>query len=189
MTVAISPDNRWLVIGSSDKTARLCDLSAKDPAANPVVLRGHEGVVAAVASGPDNRWVVTGSFDNTARLWDLSLSCKSRRKNGKEISLGLSESTTSSDFKCSMSGKVISITYLGAGSIHEEIERILRRIEYWHQGSTNPSESSTGTLPGWATRSNGMERIRRSVRCDDHDSRAVQYYREIVTPQKAERYW
>ena len=34
-----------------------------------------------------------------------------------------------------MQGKVISITYLGAGSIHEEIGRILRRIEHWHQGS------------------------------------------------------
>ena len=41
--MAISPDNRWLVTGSYDKTARLWDLSAKDPAANPVVLRGHEG--------------------------------------------------------------------------------------------------------------------------------------------------
>jgi hypothetical protein len=34
-----------------------------------------------------------------------------------------------------MSGKVISITYLGMGSINEEIGRILRRIEHWHQGS------------------------------------------------------
>ena len=71
-TVAISPDNRWLVTGSGDKTARLWDLSAKDPAANPVVLRGHEGAVYAVAISPDNRWLVTGSDDKTARLWDLS---------------------------------------------------------------------------------------------------------------------
>ena len=53
-------------------TARLWDLSAKDPAANPVVLRGHDGAVNAVAISPDNRWVVTGSYDSTARLWDLS---------------------------------------------------------------------------------------------------------------------
>ena len=71
-TVAISPDNRWVVTGSADKTARLWDLSAKDPAANPVVLRGHDGPVNAVAISPDNRWVVTGSEDKTARLWDLS---------------------------------------------------------------------------------------------------------------------
>ena len=70
--MAISPDNRWLVTGSDDETARLWDLSAKDPAANPVVLRGHEGEVSAVAISPDNRWLVTGSYDKTARLWDLS---------------------------------------------------------------------------------------------------------------------
>jgi WD40 repeat protein len=67
--VAISPDNRWVVTGSDDKTARLWDLSAKDPAANPVVLRGHDGPVNAVAISADNRWVVTGSYDKTARLW------------------------------------------------------------------------------------------------------------------------
>jgi WD40 repeat protein len=70
-TVAISPDNRWLVSGSDDKTARLWDLSAKDPAANPVVLRGHEGPVIAVAISSDTHWTVTGSNDKTARLWDL----------------------------------------------------------------------------------------------------------------------
>jgi TIR domain len=38
----ISPDNHWLATGSAypDKTARLWDLSAKDPAASPVVTNG-----------------------------------------------------------------------------------------------------------------------------------------------------
>ena len=70
--MAISPDNRWVVTGSEDNTARLWDLSAEDPAANPIVLRGHGGAVRAVAISPDSRWLVTGSWDNTARLWDLS---------------------------------------------------------------------------------------------------------------------
>jgi hypothetical protein len=52
----------------------------------------------------------------------------------KAITLRLSDSTTATDFKYSMSGKVISITYLGTGSIHEELGRMLRRIEHWHQG-------------------------------------------------------
>ena len=60
-----------MVTGSGDKTARLWDLKAADPAAQPVVLKGHEGWVYAVAFSPDNRWVVTGSDDKTARLWDL----------------------------------------------------------------------------------------------------------------------
>jgi WD40 repeat protein len=71
--MAVSPDSRWVVTGSLANTARLWDLSAKNPAANPVVLRGHDGWVSAVAISPDNRWVVTGSADKTARLWLLQM--------------------------------------------------------------------------------------------------------------------
>jgi WD40 repeat protein len=70
--LAISPDNHWLVTGSEDHTARLWDLSTKDLAANPLVLRGHDRGVYAMAVSPDNRWLVTASEDDTARLWDLS---------------------------------------------------------------------------------------------------------------------
>jgi hypothetical protein len=58
-------------------------------------------------------------------------------KESKAITPGGSSdsTTTTDDFKYSMRGKVISITYLGSGSINQEIARILRRIEYWHQGS------------------------------------------------------
>jgi WD40 repeat protein len=59
------------VTGSWDKTARLWDLSAKDPAANPVVLRGHEDDVNAVAISPDNHWLMTGSADKTDELSPL----------------------------------------------------------------------------------------------------------------------
>jgi hypothetical protein len=56
-------------------------------------------------------------------------------RESKQITLGSSDSTTAAeDFKYSMRVKLISITYLGSGSIHEELGRILRRIEYWHQG-------------------------------------------------------
>src|SRR5262249_25591145 len=70
--VAISPDNRWVVTGSEDNTARLRDLSAKDPAANPIVLRRHDGRVGAVAISFDNPELPTAGVDRAARLWDLS---------------------------------------------------------------------------------------------------------------------
>jgi WD40 repeat protein len=70
-TVAVSPDSHWLVTSSQDGTARLWDLSAKDLATNPVILRGHQGRVTTVAISPDNHWVVTGSTDSIVRLWDL----------------------------------------------------------------------------------------------------------------------
>jgi hypothetical protein len=66
-TMGISHDNHWLLTVSSDHTARLWDLTAKDPLANPVVLRGHEGSVIAWAISPDNHWLVMGSSDKTAR--------------------------------------------------------------------------------------------------------------------------
>jgi WD40 repeat protein len=71
--VAISPDGRWLVTGSEDGTARVWDLQAQDPGADPVVLRGHQGEIHAVAISPDGRWLVTGSEDGTARGWPLQV--------------------------------------------------------------------------------------------------------------------
>jgi hypothetical protein len=68
--VAISPNSRWVVTGSDDNTARLWDLTAKDPAANPVVLRGLMSI-RAVTISPDSRWVVTCDGSQTARVWDL----------------------------------------------------------------------------------------------------------------------
>jgi WD40 repeat protein len=59
--------------GRSDGTVRLWDLTAKDPAANPVTLHGHKGTVSAMAISPNNRWLVTGSLDKTARLWLLQV--------------------------------------------------------------------------------------------------------------------
>ena len=87
--VAFSLDNRWVVTGSEDNTARLWDLKAADPAAQPVVLKGHESLVTAVAFSPDNRWVVTGSGDRTARLWLLQaedLLALARRTAGRNLS-------------------------------------------------------------------------------------------------------
>jgi WD40 repeat protein len=58
-------------------------------AAQPVVLKGHEDSVTAVAFSPDNRWVVTGSDDGTARLWLLQIEdllVLARRTAGRNLS-------------------------------------------------------------------------------------------------------
>lgn len=72
--LAFSPNAHWLVTVSGGDTAQLWDLSAKDLAGSPMVLRGHEHIVTAVAFSPDNRWLVTCSYyDGTARLWNLTV--------------------------------------------------------------------------------------------------------------------
>jgi WD40 repeat protein len=67
--VAMSPDGRSAVSGSSDCTIRLWDLSTGE------LLRsffGHGAEVIAVAVTPDGRKVVSSSCDRTLRLWDLT---------------------------------------------------------------------------------------------------------------------
>ncbi len=49
--------------------ARLWNLSAKDPAAEPRVL---QNATSPVATSPDGHWLVTASSDKIALLWDLS---------------------------------------------------------------------------------------------------------------------
>ena len=43
-------------------TARLWDLTAKEPEKTARVLSGHTGPVVAVAVSGDGRWLVTGSW-------------------------------------------------------------------------------------------------------------------------------
>ncbi len=71
--VAFSSDNRLLVTGSHDETARVWNLTANDPSTDFKELKGHTGVVENVTISQDNHWLVTGSFDGSARVWDLTV--------------------------------------------------------------------------------------------------------------------
>ena len=70
--MAVSPTTPWLITGGSDRTARLWNLSAENPAGSAIVLGGHRDLVSSVAISPDGRWAATGSYDATAMLWNLT---------------------------------------------------------------------------------------------------------------------
>ena len=68
-SVAFSPDGKYALTGSHDKTAKLWD------AATGVVVRtfiGHSDTVESVAFSPDGKYALTGSHDKTAKLWDAA---------------------------------------------------------------------------------------------------------------------
>ncbi|HKP54974.1 MAG TPA: caspase family protein [Chloroflexia bacterium] len=74
--LSISPDSRYMLTGSTDKTAVLWDVQS---ATQLFTLTGHLDQVTGTAFSPDGKYAITGSDDNTARLWDVS--------TGKEVRL------------------------------------------------------------------------------------------------------
>ncbi|THU82460.1 WD40 repeat-like protein, partial [Dendrothele bispora CBS 962.96] len=70
-SVAYSPDGRYIVSGSWDKTIRIWDSQTGQPVGHP--LQGHTREVNSVAYSPDGRYIVSGSHDKTVRVWDSQI--------------------------------------------------------------------------------------------------------------------
>jgi WD40 repeat protein len=67
-SVAFSPDGKYILSGSSDKTVKLWDVS-KGIAVGTGKLHSH--VVRSVAYSPDGEYILSGGDDNTLRLWNV----------------------------------------------------------------------------------------------------------------------
>jgi len=65
--VAVSPDGRFIVSGSDDRTVKVWEAESGQLLRS---LAGHTGGVNAVAVSPDRRWIISGSDDHTIRAWD-----------------------------------------------------------------------------------------------------------------------
>lgn len=75
-SIAISPDNRYVLSGSWDNSLKLWGLKTGR------VIRtfsGHTGFVNTAAFTKDGRYAVSGSNDDTLKLWDIA--------TGKEINI------------------------------------------------------------------------------------------------------
>ena len=64
--VAVSPDGRFIVSGSQDRTVKVWDAQS---GALLRSLKGHTSV-SAVAVSPDGCFIISGSWDQTVKVWD-----------------------------------------------------------------------------------------------------------------------
>ena len=67
-SVAVTPDGRYIVSGSDDKTVRVWE---RDTGKEVQKLTGHHDWVTSVAVTPDGRYIVSGSLDRTVRVWSI----------------------------------------------------------------------------------------------------------------------
>ena len=68
LSVAASPDGRFLLAGGQDGVAYLWDVKSGDLLRR---YRGHRGKVTAVLFTPDGQRAVTGGEDGTICFWRL----------------------------------------------------------------------------------------------------------------------
>ncbi len=69
-TLALSPDEHWLVAGGFDVAAHLWDMTDSGARSSPLKLTN---AFPAPALSPDGHWLAAGSLDGTTRLWDLTV--------------------------------------------------------------------------------------------------------------------
>jgi len=85
MSVSVTPDGRWAVTGSYDKTMRVWDL---ETGTCLQTLHGHFDEIRSVSMTPDGRRAVTGCYDNTVRVWDMERGICLRTLEGHREGVG-----------------------------------------------------------------------------------------------------
>jgi Tol biopolymer transport system component len=78
-SLVFSPDGRFVLSSSGDKTARMWDVETGQEIRQFV---GHTATVLTVAFSPDGRYALSGSEDGIPRMWDVETGEEIRRFTG-----------------------------------------------------------------------------------------------------------
>lgn len=92
--LAFSPDEKFVVSGGADKTARVLDLLEMRAVRS---LEGHTHHVLGVSWSPDGRSILTAGADNTVKIWDALNGTRKKSVDGADK-------------------EVTSVQFLGAGT-------------------------------------------------------------------------
>src|SRR5947209_6210772 len=103
LSVAVSPDERYVVAGSNSGQVRVW---REEGRVAHLTIRGHSDRVGAIAFSPDGQTLATASWDGTVRLWDLG--------SGATIWTLRDHNVPVTSIAMSPNGKLISGSYDGA---------------------------------------------------------------------------
>ncbi len=72
-SVAFSPDGRYILCGSSDRSLSLwSNWKVEDHWQRVKTFTGHQDQITCVAYSPDGKLIASGSLDKTVRIWNVA---------------------------------------------------------------------------------------------------------------------
>ncbi|NEO52125.1 MAG: WD40 repeat domain-containing protein [Okeania sp. SIO3B5] len=117
--VAVTPDGKFVVSGSSDHTVKVWNLNT---ATEILTFKGHTSPVNAVAVTPDGKKVVSGASDNTVRVWNLETGAEMLTFNGHSLPIVAVAVTV--DGKKVVSASIANINSIKVWNIETEREEL-----------------------------------------------------------------
>src|SRR5207237_3241817 len=103
LSVAVSPDGRYVAAGSNSGQVRVW---REEGWVAHLTIQGHTDRVGAIAFSPDGQTLATAGWDGTVRLWDLA--------SGATIWTGQDHNVPVTSLAMSPTGKLMSGSYDGA---------------------------------------------------------------------------
>lgn len=116
-SVAISPDGKYIVSGSWDRSIGVWDLKTGKMVRR---LIGHKKMVTSVTISKDGKYIVSGSLDKTVKIWEL--------EKGKLVQALKGHVTRVMSVAISSDGKYI-VSGGGLGLIHKPTIKIWKLEE------------------------------------------------------------
>jgi WD40 repeat protein len=137
VTVALSPDGKWLALGGWDASVSLWNVQSQNLLG---ILATSKGTVWDIAFSHGGDVLATASADSTITLWDLKTGNEFRTLSGDDIIASASWDNTIKVWDAS-SGKEL---YTLSGHT-----RPVNSVAYNHNGTKIVSGSSDGTVKVW----------------------------------------